>query len=135
MRGIFYMVAGMLIVRLVKAGMSIDEAFKYITASDLLVLSVGVVVVSLALGFLLAAPFKLASIELTGEAILGRNYFGRKTTIPLVAIKGILPSKKFGTDGLVVDGGGHGEIYVWSVIYEFDELVEILESSVERSSA
>lgn len=81
----------------------------------------------IAFAFILAQLFRDAAITLTEDAIQGRNFWGRKHTIPLADITTLTRFRDNGINAIVVHSRQHGQIYISNKIERLSELLKALE--------
>lgn len=116
------------VFRLVRLGW--DEAFAHTSPIAFILILLGIPVFSAICALPFAAWIRLASVTVTETDVIGRNYWGWKSRIPLSDIHGFERFSSNGINAIVVTSGKHGKIYINEHTECIDELVTLLSTYI-----
>jgi hypothetical protein len=109
-----------------------DGAFAHISPVAFIFILLGIPVFSALCALPFAAWIRLASITVTDTEVIGRNFWGRKSKIPLSDIRGFERFSSNGINAIVVTSGSNGKIYINEHTECIDDLVTLLTTYIPK---
>jgi len=120
------------VATIVKQGWA--EAFRHLTPLDLVIGILALAAFSTVFTLFIALLMRLTSVRLTGDLLIGRNYWGLKKKIPLTDITALSQFSSSGLNAIIVSSSRHGKIYISTHTENLAGLVTLLETYLPRQA-
>ena len=121
------------LIDFLKKGFSYEKIFEHLSPIGFVGIAIGICMFCYLFAGALSALSILSSIKLDKKNLAGRDMWGRKKTIPLSSIKSLSFFSNNGVNGYIVEGGKHGQVFIYQKTNHIDELLAAIEQYVPEN--